>query len=328
MGTSVGPTELQGAEGVATEETGVVDGKQVTARSPLQLFWRRFRRDRVALVAAGIVMLAFLVAIFAPLIVKVTGAPDPNVQNPDLLDDFGSPTGPTADNWLGVDQRGRDVFARVVYGARVSLEVAFISTAIIVLVGVIMGLIAGYYRGITDSLLTRTMDVMLAFPVLLLAIGLGVACADGCLRGAIQPGLTVVVTVISLSLWPYMARIVRGQVLSLREKEFVEAARSLGASNPRIIFREILPNLVAPIIVYGTILIPQVILFEAALSFLGIGIEPGTPSWGSMISDAVGVFDIAWWFMTFPGLALLLTVLAFNLVGDGLQDALNPRTGK
>jgi peptide/nickel transport system permease protein len=193
---------------------------------------------------------------------------------------------------------------------------------------VIMGLIAGYYRGIVDSLLTRAIDVMLAFPVLLLAIGLGVACADGCLGGAIEPGLTVVVTVISLALWPYMARIVRGQVLSLREKEFVEAAKSLGASNRRIIFREILPNLVAPIIVYGTILIPQVILFEAALSFLGVGIEPGTPSWGSMISDAVAVFDIAWWFMTFPGLALLLTVLAFNLVGDGLQDALNPRTAK
>jgi len=328
VGTSVGPTEFQGAEGVATEETGVVDGKQVSARSPLQLFWRRFRRDRVALVAAGIVVLAILVAIFAPLIVKVAGAPGPNVQNSDLLDDFGSPTGPSADNWLGVDQRGRDVFARVVYGTRISLEVAFISTAVIVIVGVILGLIAGYYRGITDSLLTRTMDVMLAFPVLLLAIGLGVACADGCLRDTIKPGLTVVVTVIALSLWPYMARIVRGQVLSLREKEFVEAARSLGASNPRIIFREILPNLVAPIIVYGTILIPQVILFEAALSFLGIGIEPGTPSWGSMISDAVGVFDIAWWFMTFPGLALVLTVLAFNLVGDGLQDALNPRTGK
>src|SRR5215203_6010619 len=327
MGTSVSPTEL-GAEGVAIEETGVVDGKQVTARSPLQLFWRRFRKDKVAMVAAGFVVLAVLVGIFAPLIVKVLGAPDPNVQNSDLLDDFGSPSGPTADNWLGVDQRGRDVFSRVVYGTRVSLEVAFISTFIIVVVGVVIGLIAGYYRGITDSLLTRAMDVMLAFPVLLLAIGLGVACADGCLSGTIQPGLTVVVTVIALSLWPYMARIVRGQVLSLREKEFVEAAKSLGASNPRIIFREILPNLVAPIIVYGTILIPQVILFEAALSFLGIGIEPGTPSWGSMISDAVGVFDIAWWFMTFPGLALLLTVLAFNLVGDGLQDALNPRTGK
>ena len=260
------------------------------------------------MVAGVFVVLTCLVAIFAPLIVKVTGAPDPNVQNSNLLDDFGSPTGPSADNWLGVDQRGRDVFARVLYGARISLEVAFISTAIIVLVGVVIGLVAGYYRGITDSLLTRAMDVMLAFPVLLLAIGLGVACADGCLSGAIQPGLTVVVTVIALSLWPYMARIVRGQVLSLREKEFVEAARSLGASNSRIIFREILPNLVAPIIVYG--------------------IDPGTPSWGSMISDAVGVFDIAWWFMTFPGLALVLTVLAFNLVGDGLQDALNPRTAK
>ncbi len=327
MGTSVGPTEFVGAEG-AVDETGVVDGKQVTARSPLQLFWRRFRRDRVAIVAAGIVIIACLIAIFAPLVVKVAGAPDPNVQNPDLLDDFGSPSGPTAENWLGVDQRGRDVFSRVVYGSRISLEVAFLSTAIIVVVGVVMGLIAGYYRGMVDSLLTRAMDVMLAFPVLLLAIGLGVACADGCLGGAIEPGLTVVVTVIALSLWPYMARIVRGQVLSLREKEFVEAARSLGASNSRIIFREILPNLVAPIIVYSTILIPQVILFEAALSFLGIGIEPGTPSWGSMISDAVDVFDIAWWFMTFPGLALVLTVLAFNLVGDGLQDALNPRTGK
>jgi peptide/nickel transport system permease protein len=326
MGTSIGPAEFTGAE--AVEETGVVDGQQVTALSPLQLFWRRLRRDKVAMIALAIVLLAILVAIFAPLIVKVAGAPEPNVQNPDLLDDFGSPSGPTADNWLGVDQRGRDVFSRVVYGARISLLVAFLSTIIIVVIGVILGLIAGYYRGITDSLLTRAMDVMLAFPVLLLAIGLGVACADGCLSNTIKPGLTVVVTVIALSLWPYMARIVRGQVLSLREKEFVEAARSLGASDSRIIFREILPNLVAPIIVYGTILIPQVILFEAALSFLGIGIEPGTPSWGSMISDAVGVFDIAWWFMTFPGLALLLVVLAFNLVGDGLQDALNPRTAK
>jgi peptide/nickel transport system permease protein len=323
MGTSIGPAEFTGAE--AVEETGTVDGKQVTARSPLQLFWRRLRRDRVAMVALTIVVIAILVAIFAPLIVKVAGAPGPNVQNSDLLDDFGSPSGPTAENWLGVDQRGRDVFARVVYGTRISLLVAFLSTIIVVVIGVVLGLIAGYYRGITDSLLTRAMDVMLAFPVLLLAIGLGVACADGCLSNTIKPGLTVVVTVIALSLWPYMARIVRGQVLSLREKEFVEAAHSLGASNSRIIFREILPNLVAPIIVYGTILIPQVILFEAALSFLGIGIEPGTPSWGSMISDAVGVFDIAWWFMTFPGLALLLVVLAFNLVGDGLQDALNPR---
>src|SRR3954447_19404736 len=325
---STGTTELLGTEGSAAAETGVVAGKQVTARSPLQLFWRRFRRDKVAMVAAVFVVVAILIAIFAPLIVDVTGAPKPNVQNSDLLDEFGSPSGPTAHNWLGVDQRGRDVFSRVIYGTRISLLVAFLSTIIVVVIGVVLGLIAGYYRGLTDSLLTRAMDVMLAFPVLLLAIGLGVACADGCLNNTIKPGLTVVVTVIALSLWPYMARIVRGQVLSLREKEFIEAAKSLGASNSRIIFREILPNLVAPIIVYGTILIPQVILFEAALSFLGIGIDPRTPSWGSMISDAVGVFDVAWWFMTFPGLALLLTVLAFNLVGDGLQDALNPRTAK
>jgi peptide/nickel transport system permease protein len=325
MGTSVGPTEVAGAESAAIEETGVVDGKQVTARSPLQLFWRRFRKDKVAMVAAVVVVLAVLVAIFAPLIVKVVGAPDPNVQNPDLLDDFGSPSGPTAENWLGVDQRGRDVLSRVVYGARISLEVAFISTAIIVVVGVVMGLIAGYYRGITDSILTRAMDVMLAYPVLLLAIGLGVACADGCVGGAIEPGLTVVVTVIALSLWPYMARIVRGQVLSLREKEFVEAARSLGASDRRIIVKEILPNLLAPLIVYSSLLIPANILLEAALSFLGVGVTGGTPSWGAMIAEATNLFPDAWWFMLFPGIALLLTVLAFNLVGDGLQDALDPR---
>jgi len=302
--------------------------RQITARSPLQLFWRRFRRDRVAVASAGFVVLAVLVAILAPAIVNITGAPDPNAQNPGLLDDFGQPSGPSGENWFGVDERGRDVFARVLYGARVSLEVALIATAIIVVLGVVIGLLAGYYRGWFDTLLSRTMDVFLAFPVLIFAVGLGVACADGCLGGALQPGLPVVIAVIGLTLWPYMARIVRGQVLSLREKEFVEASRSLGASNSRIIFREILPNLVAPIIVYGTILIPQVILYEAALSFLGVGVDPSDPSWGFMISDAIDVFDIAWWYMTFPGLALLLTVLAFNLVGDGLQDALNPRTAK
>jgi peptide/nickel transport system permease protein len=326
-----------GAEMLQAEDaTGVdaivagADAAEVTARSPLHLFWRRFKRDRVAMAALVIIVVSVLLAIFAPVIVKVLGTPDPQQQNSELLDDFGSPTGPTSENWFGVDERGRDVFSRVLYGARISLLVGFLATGLIVLVGVVLGLLAGYFRGPIDTVLTRTMDVMLAFPVLLLAMGIGVACAglDGCLNGLIEPGLSVVITVIVISLWPYMARIVRGQVLSLREKEFVEASRSLGASNRRIIFREILPNLVAPIIVYGTILIPQVILFEAALSFLGIGVDPSQPSWGAMIADAVGVFDIAWWFMTFPGIALLLTVLAFNLVGDGLQDALNPKTGR
>ena len=174
------------------------------------------------------------------------------------------------------------------------------------------------------------MDIVLAFPVLLLGLGLAAACsgADGCVGGLIQPGLPVVIFVIVLANWPYIARIIRGQVLSLREKEFVEAARSLGASDRRIIFREILPNLVAPIIVYATLLIPANILFEAALSFLGVGVQPPHARWGAMISDATTIFDNAWWFMLFPGLALLLTVLAFNLVGDGLQDALNPQAGR
>jgi peptide/nickel transport system permease protein len=301
---------------------------EIAARSPLELFWRRLRRDKVALVALTIVVVMTLVALFAPLLVKVLGLPDPNIQNDNLLGDFGQPTGPSGAHPLGVDTRGRDIAARVIYGARVSLEVAFVATAIIVVLGVAAGLITGYYRGKVDTLLSRVMDLFLAFPVLVLAVGLGVACADGCLGGLIQPGLMVVIFVITLTTWPYMARIVRGQVLSLREREFVEASRSLGAGDMRIVFREILPNLVAPIIVYATVLIPQNILYEAALSFLGVGVDPSKPSWGAMLSDATSIFQDAWWFMMFPGIALLITVLAFNIVGDGLQDALNPRTSK
>ena len=323
------PELLSGADEALTIEAAGAK-REITARSPMQLFWRRFRRDKVAMVALGFVILIVLTAILAPLIVKVVGTPNPQTTNADLTDDFGQPLGPRAGHPFGVDKLGRDVFSRTIYGSRVSLEVAFIATALIILIGVSVGMIAGYYRGWADTLLTRTMDLLLAFPVLVLAIGIGVACSgrDGCAGGLIQPGLTVVIFVITLTTWPYMARIVRGQVLSLREREFVEAAQSLGASDKRIIFKEILPNLVAPIIVYGTILIPQNIIYEAALSFLGVGIDPSTPSWGQMLADAATIFREAWWFMTFPGLALLLTVLAFNLVGDGLQDALNPKTSK
>jgi peptide/nickel transport system permease protein len=323
------PELLTGAEEALTiESTGAE--REIAARSPMQLFWRRLRKDRVAMTALVVVCLIVLVAILAPLIVKIAGTPNPQTTNADLTDDFGQPLGPQAGHPFGVDKLGRDVFSRTIYGSRISLEVAFIATFLIILIGVTVGLVAGYYRGWADTLLTRAMDLLLAFPVLILAIGIGVACSgkDGCAGGLIKPGLTVVIFVITLTTWPYMARIVRGQVLSLREKEFVEAAQSLGASDRRIIFREILPNLVAPIIVYGTILIPQNIIYEAALSFLGVGVDPSKPSWGAMISDATTIFREAWWFMTFPGLALLITVLAFNLVGDGLQDALNPRTSK
>ncbi|XAY08397.1 Glutathione transport system permease protein GsiD [Paraconexibacter sp. AEG42_29] len=321
-------TEVAGdAGGLEPLDPGV---SVIAARSPLELFWRRLRSDKVALAALIVVVLVILMAILAPLIIKIVGTPKPNVTNSDLTDDFGQPFGPTGAHPFGVDDLGRDVFSRVVYGSRVSLQTAFIATFLTVIIGVSVGLIAGYYRGWVDSLLTRTMDLVLAFPVLVLAVGIGVACSgkDGCLGGVLQPGLGVVIFVIVLTSWPYMARIVRGQVLSLREREFVDAARSLGASDRRIIFREILPNLVAPIIVYATVLIPQNVLYEAALSFLGVGADPDAASWGQMLSDASRIFRDAWWYMTFPGAALLITVLAFNLVGDGLQDALNSKAGK
>src|SRR6266540_4234832 len=325
-----GAIDVRGTEGEELAQLGQDSTAAIAARSPLELFWRRIRHDKVALGAAAFIVLLVLCAILAPLLIKLVGTTGPTDQNPKALDSFGTPTGPTGVHPFGVDQLGRDVFARVLYGARVSLEVAIIATALSVTIGVIVGMVAGYFRGWVDTGLSRLIDVLLAFPILLLAIGLASACSlgNGCLGGAIKPGLTVVIFVIAFVNWTYIARIIRGQVLSLREKEFVDAARSLGASNRRIIFRELLPNLVAPIIVYSTLVIPQNILFEAALSFLGVGIQPPNASWGQMLADATSIFDTAWWYMVFPGSALLLTVLAFNLLGDGLHDALNPRVGK
>ena len=302
-------------------------GGDVAARSPLQLFWRRFRKDRVALVAGGVVIALILVAFAAPLVVSILGLPGPNVENLNLTDSFGSPLGPSLSHPFGVDQLGEDVASRVIYGTRVSLEVGIFGTAISTFIGVTVGLIAGFYRGWVDTLLSRTVDVVLSIPILLLGIGIGAACSvKGCINGTIQPGIGVIIFLIAFATWPYMARIVRGLVLSLREREFVEASRGLGASNTRIMLREILPNLTAPIIVYATLQIPTNILIEAALSFLGVGIRPPTASWGQMIASATPIFNTAWWYMVFPGAALLLTVLAFNLLGDGLRDALNPRS--
>jgi peptide/nickel transport system permease protein len=325
---SVGAAELLPGGGAQALEF-LDAGGDVAARSPLQLFSRRFRRDRVALVSLGFIVFLIVIAIAAPLVVKALGLPGPNVQNPNLTDAFGSPLGPSLAHPFGVDQLGEDVMSRVIYGARTSLEVGIFGTAISTVIGVVVGTLAGFYRGWIDTILSRFVDVVLSIPILLLGVGIGAACSvRGCIKGAIQPGLGVIIFLIALATWPYTARIVRGLVLSLREREFVEASRALGASDARIMFREILPNLTAPIIVYSTLLIPTNILLEAALSFLGVGIRPPTASWGQMIAEATPIFNTAWWYMTFPGIALLLTVLAFNLLGDGLQDALNPRSAR
>jgi ABC-type dipeptide/oligopeptide/nickel transport system permease subunit len=303
------------------------DEAEIAARTPWQLFWQRFREDRVALVAFGFIGFEVLAAILAPLIVKAVAHP-PDAQYPNMLSQqYGTPTGPSWKFLFGVDSVGEDVFSRVLYGARVSLLVALVATALSVLIGVVLGLLAGYYRGAVDTLISRVIDVTLAFPVLLLALGIASACSlgNGCVRGLIKPGLTTVIVAIVVINWTYIGRIIRGQVLSLREKEFVEAARGAGAGERTIMFREILPNLVAPIVVYSTLLIPQNILLEAALSYLGVGINPPQASWGQMIAEATPIFNSAWWYFAFPGAALLLTVLAFNLIGDGVRDALDPR---
>jgi peptide/nickel transport system permease protein len=310
----------------ATQLAGAVVGK-----SPRRLFWERFRTDKAALSGLVIILLLALCAIFAGVISKAIGHGPNELFQTQMLDEFGLPKGPNSDFWFGADTSGRDVFVRVMYGARTSLLVAVVATGFAVLVGTIVGLIAGFYRGPVDTILSRTADIFLAMPVLLLAIGIVAACGttkEGCLGGLIEPGLSLVIFVIALFSWPYIARIVRGSVLSIREKEFIEASHSLGASGFRIMTREVLPNLVAPIIIYATLLIPANILFEAALSFLGLGVPQNTPSWGQMLADASGVFDVAWWLMVFPGLFLVATTLAFNLVGDGLRDALDPRTDR
>jgi peptide/nickel transport system permease protein len=330
--------------------------KQDIGRSPWQIFWRQFRRDRWALGGIVIIVLMFALALSAPLIADWTGH-GPNDLNLSALDSYGLPSAPS---WwpcpegagtqtttatgevaistgctpapgylLGVDKAGRDLLVRIAYGARTSLFIAFVATGLALVIGVTLGVTAGFFRGKVDTFISRTTDVVLSLPILLLALGLASACganAEGCLGGLIKPGLFMVSLIIGLFSWPYISRIIRGQVLSLREKEFVEASRSLGSSNGRIMALDIIPNVAAPMIVYTTLIIPSNILFEAGLSFLGVGVPESTPSWGQMLSESSTAFQFAPWLMIFPGVALFLTTLAFNLVGDGLRDALDPRT--
>ncbi|WP_306210710.1 ABC transporter permease [Actinoplanes sp. RD1] len=309
---------------------GAAPGKKIEGRSLGRIAWNRLKRDKVAMAGGYTIVFLILVALLAPVIVKLLGGP-PNEFHQDLIDvNTLAPkggTGISGDHLFGVEpQNGRDIFSRVVYGARISLLIAFLATLLSVVIGATLGVVAGFFGGWVDSLISRAMDVFLAFPLLVFSIALAGVIPDtafGLSGDTLR--IALLIFIIGFFSWPYIGRIVRGQTLSLREREFVDAARSLGARGPYIIFKELLPNLVAPILIYATLLIPTNILFEAALSFLGVGIRPPTASWGGMLSDAARFYTL-WHFMFFPGMAIFITVLAFNLFGDGLRDALDPKS--
>lgn len=321
---AVGTLEEEPVVAVAEGEAA----KIIEGRSPWVLAWRRLRRDRAAMIALGIVVLIVLMALFAPVIAAILGHgvyQQFRGTNPSGLSPLGQPVGPGSTFWMGTDDQGRDIFVRIAYGARVSLFVGVVATAVTVAGGLVLGLAAGYFGGFVDSLIARFFDWLLAVPFLLLAISL-ISVVQVHPIGPLRPGLPVVIVVLGFFGWAAVGRIVRGQVLSIREKEYIEAARALGARPWRIMFVDILPNLLAPVIVYSTLLIPATIVGEASLSFLGVGVLPPTADWGEMISNSQNYYLYgSWWYLVFPSLALLITTLAFNIFGDGVRDAFDPR---
>jgi ABC-type dipeptide/oligopeptide/nickel transport system permease subunit len=294
-------------------------GRKIEGRSPWRLAYERLRKDRAAKIAFATIMVIVLLAIFAPVFASITGH-GPNQQFIDIGENAnGGPVPPSSTFWFGTDSNGRDLFVRVLYGARISLTVGVLATAIAMGLGVLFGLAAGYIGGFVDSFIARLIDVMLSIPFLVIAIA--VAYIAG-------PSLILVIGIVGVLSFTYPARIVRGQVISIKRKEYIEAARALGARPWRIMFIDILPNVMAQVIVFGTLLIPLAIVAEASLSFLGVGVPPPTSDWGAMISDSAGYFQYGyWWYLFFPSLALLITTLAFNIFGDSVRDAFDPRGG-
>ena len=315
------------------EPEAMLEGEhRIEGRSLGQIAWRRLRRDRVAIGGGVVVVLLILMAVFAPVLVGWLGHPPndfhQNLVSADTQMPIGGWGGISRDFLFGVEPvNGRDLFSRILYGARISLIIAFFATMLSVLIGTAMGIVAGYFGGWVDSLISRLMDIFLAFPLLVFALALVGVIPDhsfGMSGDALR--IALLVFIIGFFNWPYIGRIIRGQTLSIREREFVDAALSLGATHRSILFRELLPNLVAPILVYSTLLIPSNILFEAALSYLGVGVQPPTASWGGMLSDATQWYQVDPEFLFPPGVAIFITVLAFNLFGDGLRDAIDPRS--
>ncbi|AFR31368.1 ABC transporter permease [Arthrobacter sp. Rue61a] len=303
---------LVGSEGNTPPQQAVVQ------RGSFELTLRRLRKDKASLASAIFIIVLVCFAIAAPLFDQLTGH-DVNQQFRDTgLGSAGIPTGPNAEFVLGADQLGRDVLVRLAHGARVSLLVGVAASLSAAFIGVVVGLVAGYFGGKTDTILSRLMDLVMSVPFLLCAIAL---------VSVFGPSLPLSISVIIFFSWTAMGRVIRGQVLSLRQRDYVEAARSMGANHVSIMCKEIVPNLTVPIIIYATLMIPNAIVFEATLSFLGMGIVPPAASWGGMLSEAASnsIYLTAWWLVVFPGSTLLLTTLAFNILGDGIRDALDPR---
>jgi len=304
----------------AAETARAAAGKKIEARSPWRLAYERLRSDRSAKIAAGTILVIVLLAICAPVFAAITGH-GPDQQFIGIGENAsGGPVPPSGTFWFGTDSNGRDLFVRVLYGARVSLVVGVLATAISVALGTVFGLAAGYLGGFVDSLIARVIDVLLSIPLLLIAIS--VAYIWG-------PSIWLVIVIVGVLSFTYLARIVRGQVVALKEKEYIQAARALGAGPWRIMFTELLPNVMAQVIVYASLLIPLAILTEAALSFLGVGVPEPASDWGQMIDDASGYYQYGyWWYLFFPSAALLITTLAFNILGDSVRDAFDRRSAE
>lgn len=274
------------------------------------IVWKRIRKNRLAACGGIVVILLFVVAILAPFLAPF---------DPAAIDAYHVLLPPSATHWFGTDELGRDVFSRIIYGSRVSLKVGFVAVGISATIGTVIGLVSGYYGRWVDAFFMRLVDIMLCFPTFFLILAV---------IAMLEPSIVYIMIVIGLTGWMGVARLVRAEVLTLREREYVLAAKALGATDMRIIFRHILPNALSPVLVYASLGIAGAILTESALSFLGIGVQPPTPSWGNILTSGKDYIEFAWWLSLFPGLAILITVLAYNLLGEGIRDTLDPRLNR
>jgi peptide/nickel transport system permease protein len=314
-----------------------VDDLDVAGRTLREIVWSRIRKDKVAMVCLVILVGLYLIAIFAPLITALVGVDPYSFDSGSISDSGGGPVGPwggiSVNHPLGVEWgTGRDILAQLLFGLRISLLVATTATILTVILGTTLGIISGYAGGKTDSIIGRIMDLILAFPFLLIILALSGVLTQRLTQAGVPEGnpsrILYLILVLSIFGWPYLARIVRGQVLSVREREFVEAALAMGSGRPRILFKEILPNLWAPILVYATLTLPTYIGTEAVLSFLGVGVLPPDTSFGAMLANSVSYFSVVPSYLFIPGTVLILLVVTFNLVGDAVRDALDPRAGR